>query len=95
MKKTSSASKRKANEVNKSNSIAVAKKALCSANSISANKKNIDKKKANTEKNLQSACFDLPKCWMYPKFNVSRKLATYNFTIKDLDNKQAWRYMWH
>ena len=95
MKKTSSASKRKANEVNKSNSIAVAKKPYAAQTVSLQTKKNIDKKKANTEKNLQSACFDLPKCWMYPKFNVSRKLATYNFTIKDLDNKQAWRYMWH
>ena len=62
--------------------------------------KSIDKKRANKEKTLQVVCFDLQKCLMSPKSNVSdlyhsKKLATYNFTIYDLDEKQVLCDMWH
>ena len=62
--------------------------------------KDDDKERAKRDENVRVLCFDMQKCLMSPKCNVSelyysRKLATYNLTSFDVASKKATCYMWH
>lgn len=62
--------------------------------------KNADKERAQNDKNLCVACFDLQKVLATPQSNVSdfyykSKYATYNFTIYDIGRNDGYCYVWH
>lgn len=59
-----------------------------------------DKERAQNDKNLCVACFDLQKVLATPQSNVSdfyykSKYATYNFTIYDIGRNDGYCYVWH